>query len=402
MIILQINASYGLGSTGHIVEDIKSIVEQEQGICYVAYPLVREDLRNEPNGYRIGNWIDHKLHAVLCRFYGKQAYFSTFPTLRLIRFIKKIKPDVIHFHNLHSNYINLPLLLKYIASTNTKLLLTLHDCWFFTGGCFHYTRIGCKAWQSDCGNCPKRLCDTPAFLGDRSSRILLDRKKLFSAVKNLTVVGVSNWIAGEARKGLFHGRAIKVIHNGVDVSVFKPTESDIKKRYQIEDKFVILGPASKWFEEANKDALDYFMNQLEADECLILFGCTVPQKVMPSNIIQLGFTNNREELAALYTTADVFVNLTHEDSLSMINLESQACGTQVLTYGNTGAKETVDGVFSRIVETDDYVSLLKQVREIKASRSSKSREGCIAFIRENFEKQRSCNKYIELYRSLCQ
>lgn len=397
MVVLQIEASYGLGSTGNITLDLKKRIEQEGWKCYVASPLIREDLRKDPYVYKVGNWLDHKLHAILSRLYGKQSYYSHVPTIRLIRFIKSIKPDVIQFHDLHSNYINLNLLLGYIAKTNIRLVVTLHDCWFFTGGCFHYTNAHCNRWQLACGNCPKKLQDTPAYLCDRSAQILKDRYRCFGKIKDLKIVGVSNWIAEESKKSVFRGRDVCAIHNGVDMDVFKSTESDIRRELQIENKFVILGPASKWLDGSNAQALNYFAENLQDDECLVLFGCRTKRDDIPNSIIQYGFTNSREELAALYTAADVFVNLTHEDTLPFINLEAQACGIRVITYCNTGAKETVDGVYSKSVETDDYISMLKEIREMKASCKHEPVSGCIEFVRRHFEKNSNYKRYIDLY-----
>ena len=105
MRILQINAVYGHGSTGTIVRDIEQLCVHRGIECFVASPDPM--VKKAENGYLIGNTFDHKLHALLCRISGKQAYFSHFPTWNLCRYISRIKPDVVHLHNLHSNFIQL-------------------------------------------------------------------------------------------------------------------------------------------------------------------------------------------------------------------------------------------------------------------------------------------------------
>ena len=130
MKVLQINAVYGSGSTGVIVKDIENAITDCGGKAFVAYQ--RAPFK-PVNSYRIGNALDWKMHALYSRVFGKQAYFSKCATKKLLKWIDEVSPDVIHLHNLHSNYINLPMLLKYVAKKNIATVVTLHDCWFFTG-----------------------------------------------------------------------------------------------------------------------------------------------------------------------------------------------------------------------------------------------------------------------------
>ena len=188
MKVMQINAVYGIGSTGVIVKDIHEL-SQKSGIeSYVSYstsPIANTDIKN---GYIIGSKLGKKVHAAFSRVGGKQAYFSRYATGKLIAYIKQVKPDIVHLHNLHSNFVHLNKLLNYLAKADIKTVITLHDCWFYTGGCFHYTFAGCDKWLDKCGNCPKKKQDTPAYLYDASAGILSDRKKHFGKFKNLTTL----------------------------------------------------------------------------------------------------------------------------------------------------------------------------------------------------------------------
>lgn len=398
MKVLQINAVYGHGSTGTIVRDIEQLCEQNGIECYVASPDPK--VKEAKRGYVIGNILDYKLHALLCRINGMQGYFSHIPTWNLCKYIDQIKPDVVHLHNLHSNYIHLNILLKHLAKRDIKTIITLHDCWFFTGGCFHYTNIGCDRWQHQCGECPKRMMDTKAYLGDSSSSILSDRTKYFNDVKDLTIIGVSDWIINEARKSKIKAKRFLTIHNGVDLNVFKPWKSDLKKRLNVEDKFVILGPASKWFQDINRATLNYYINNLPSDTVLLLFGCTEKKEGMPNNVIQVPFTRNREELASLYSSADVMVNCSREDTLSTINLESQACGTPIVTYEATGPLETVDGECGFAVETGNYQKLFEDAMKVKDKGKMAYSNLCISFIKANYNIAVRYDDYIGLYSQL--
>ncbi len=395
MKVLQINAVYGHGSTGVITRDIEQLCESSGIECYVASPHF--GVCEARRGYKIGGLFDKKLHALLSRINGKQAYFSRWATRRLLKFIDKIEPDVVHLHNLHSNYIHLNMLLQYLSKKDIRTIVTLHDCWFYTGGCFHYTAAGCMRWLEGCGHCPKKMQDIPAYLWDCSASILADRKKYLLAIPRLTMTGVSEWISNEAKRTFLADTPVVTIRNGVDLDVFKPTPSDFRSRLGLEDKYIILGPASKWLQPVNKSALIYFSEHMQADEVLLLFGATDCSLSMPKNVRLYGYTKDREELSALYTCADVFVNTTREDSLSLINVEAQACGTPVITFDATGPKETVDGACGFAVNTGACDQLYDGVMRIRGLGKAKLGGLCRSFIAKNFEIRKNYCKYISLY-----
>ena len=393
MKVLEINAVYGHGSTGTIVRDIEHMCLSNGIECYVASP--DKSVLNSKNGYVIGNTLDHKLHAILCRVNGRQAYFSRLATRALLGYIGRLQPDVVHLHNLHSNYINLNMLLKYLAMNDIRTIVTLHDCWFYTGGCFHYTAVGCDKWLYSCGSCPKKMEDTPAYLCDCSSMILADRKRYLNAIPRLTVTGVSDWMISEGKKTFFGNRECLSIRNGIDLNVFKPTESDLRKRLGLENKYVILGPASKWFLPINRPTLDYFVENMKSDEILLLFGARQEVADLPAKVVSFGYTKDRTELAALYSIADVFVNVTREDSLSLINVEAQACGTPVVTYNQTGPKETVDEINSFSVKVGAMEQLYKKVCLIRQNMTN--HKSIRQFVTSNYDLNQTYQDYVSLY-----
>ena len=402
MKVLQINATYGDGSTGTIVRDIQQCCENNGIECYVAYSISHMPKSQIKNGYKIGSIIDKKIHALLSRIYGMQGCFSFLSTLLFLKYVEILSPDIVQLHNLHSNYINVNMLLKYLAKHDIATVVTLHDCWFFTGGCFHYTNANCYRWQEKCGNCPKRFQDFPAYLGDKSDKILKDRYKYFDAIKNLTIVGVSNWITEECQKSVFKNRNCVTIYNGVDISIFKPTSSDLRKKYRIEDKFVILGPASKWLDPINKEVLFEISKGVDENSVLFLFGCKDRLKDLPSNVITMGFVSSKEQLAQVYSMADVFVNCTREDTLPTINLEAQSCGLPVITFDNTGAKETVDGKCGFTVATGNAEELLDIINLVKDKKIEISKDAVRLRIELIFQKNSNYIKYINLYKKILQ
>lgn len=397
MKIVQINAVHGYGSTGVIVRDLQDICIKNGIECLVAYSQSKGGVNN---GYKMGNVLSNKLHAVLSRISGKQGYFSTLSTFHFLSFLDKYKPDIIHLHNLHGCYINLPILLKYAVKREISVVVSLHDCWFYTGGCSHYTAVGCMKWLEHCGDCPKRYQETPAYFRDGSSKILSDRRTLFGNIKNLVAVGVSKWITEEAHKTVFKDARCIVIHNGIDTDFFHPVDSDFRSKNNLADKKVILAPANKWFLEINRETFDYFASHLADDMCMVFIGIGCDESRLTKNMINIGFVSSRETIREIYSAADVMVNCTREESLSLLNVEVQSCGTPVITYANTGVSETVDNKVSFAVENGNAKVLWKKTLEVLEIGKMQVKEDCVAWVKESFNKDKNYMTYINLYSSM--
>ena len=399
MKVMQINAVYGVGSTGVIVEDLHKLSFSNGIDSYVSYSTTNKNPAEIPNGYKIGGAFGKKIHSVLSKLEGKQAYFSRFSTMRLIKQIVKVNPDVVHLHNLHSNYVHLNMLLNFLAKKEISTIITLHDCWFYTGGCFHYTSDKCFKWLEKCEDCPKRYLGTPAYLRDASSEILADRKKYFSKFNNLTIVGVSDWIADEARKSHLKKHEICTIHNGLDKEWFVNTPSDFREKYNLQDKFLILAVAVKWTNPHNKEFVSDVLEKLPEDCVVVMIGCKDEIKdSWPSNVLPLSYIKDRDELRKIYSACDVFANCTQGDSMSLINVEVQSCGTPIVTFRNTGAQETVDNKCSFSVETGNVNDFLDAIFMIKEKGKDAFSEDCHKWATENFDRDKNYLKYINLYK----
>lgn len=381
------------------MREIQSCCEANGIEGYVAYSIADRPDAEIPRGYRIGNPLTAKWHAFISRVIGKQAYANRISTWRFLRWLDKVNPDVVHLHNLHSNYIHLNMLLRYLAKRDIATVVTMHDCWYFTGGCMHYASVGCNRWKSSCGHCPKWR-QIPSYCFDRTHSVLGDRKKYLSAIPRLTMVGASEWIANEMKQSLLKDLDITFIHNGFDLDVFKPTPSEKRKELGLEGKYVILGPATKWLLPINKPTLDYFVYQMSSDTVLLLFGSSSVDHSLPKNVIQIGYTKSPKEMAALYSMADVMVNCSREDTLSSLNLECQACGTPVVTYDATGSKETVDGVCGFAVPTGNVKVLWSRVHEIQSISKISLTDQCRKWVLKNFGKKDNYEKYIKLFQKL--
>ncbi len=399
MKVLQINATYGVGSTGLIMRDIGNALTSSGHEAYFAYQTA---VAPPEKGYRVGSAFDRKRHALLCRIFGGQGFYSRRATGKLCRYIDEVSPDVVHLHNLHSNYVHLTKLLAYLAERDIPTVITMHDCWFFTGKCFHYVDVGCERYRSACGNCPKKKEAPASLIFDRSSRDLDRKISALKAIPRLYLVGCSDWICGEARGSRLAGCDIRRIYNGVDVSVFSPTDgAQTRVAYSLGEKKVILGMANKWLSDANGQLVRDVCASLPHDRVLCIIGCTEEQKkrLEPygDRVRAIGYVSDRLELARLYAAADVFVNPTRADTLPTVNMESICAGTPVVTYDVGGSPELIDPQTGAVVPEGDVSGMIHAIDTVLAEEMI----DCARTGKERFDKTKCYEQYIDLYRMIC-
>ena len=396
MKVLQINAVYGFKSTGVIVKDIGDTLVQNGDEAYFAYQTTNQNIEN---GYLIGNKIDWKLHALHARLFGKQGYASKGATRKFLNWIDKIQPDIVHFHNLHSNYINLNMLCNHLANKNIPVVITMHDCWYFTGKCTHYAAVKCDKWQESCGKCSLNKSEQPSFFFDVTKKVLKDKTEHLLKLKNLTFVGCSEWIANQARKSKLKSANIQVIYNGVDTSIFTPHENNIKKELGIANEFVIMGMADKWCAEQNYEIVKKLIDSQDKETKIIIVGCKEAQReyfAQFDNVIPLGYITDRNRLADIYAAADVFVNLTRADTLPTVNMESICCGTPVITFDCCGSPELVSEGCGYIVAEGDFNDLIFKIENIKNIPLLFD----VLEQQKRFDKNECYKKYLEIYKSI--
>lgn len=343
MKVLFINTVCGVGSTGRICTDIADMLSAQGHDCKIAYGRGVVPERYSNYAVRIGSDKSVKFNALKARLFDNEGFNAKAETLQFISWVRTYDPDVIHLHNLHGYYLNIEILFDYLKNCGKKIIWTLHDCWAFTGHCTHFQYPHCDKWQTECDKCGRKK-DYPKAYFTHAQRNFNKKKQIFCGVDNLTLVTPSEWLARLVKESFLKEYPIKVIHNGIDLSVFKPTECDFREKFGLQDKKIILGVAGVW---DKRKGLDDFLKLSESlkdnDEYrIVLVGLTDKQvKKMPKNIIGINRTNNTAELAGLYTTADVLFNPTYEDNYPTVNLEAQACGTPVITYATGGSVESV-------------------------------------------------------------
>lgn len=365
---LFINSVCGIRSTGRIVTDLADDFIKKGHTCAIAYG--REDAPDKYKAisYRIGTAFNIKVNALKARIFDNEAFNAKKQTKKFIKWANDYNPDVLWLHNLHGYYINIDLLFRWIKSRpQMEVRWTLHDCWSFTGHCSHFDFVGCNRWKTECFGCPEKKEYPKSFLFDNSKKNYQRKKNLFCGVKDMTLITPSKWLADLVKKSFLAEYDVEIVHNKIDAEIFVPTNSDFRDKHSLNDKFIILGVASAWTQRKGMEDFLKLSELLDSSYAIVMVGLTKAQiKTMPNNILCIEKTNSKKELAEIYTAADVFLNLTYEDTYPTVNLESQACGAICLTYRTGGSVESV-GV-ENIVERGDIFSIVKKLEELKAKK----------------------------------
>lgn len=388
------------GSTGTIMRGILDAAKEKMAVEYISFYGNYGSRKDCPQTYagslRYGYRIENLCNALVSRVTGFHNVLSIFGTLSLIKKIDAFKPDIIHLHNLHLWTICLPLLFHYIKKQQIKTIWTLHDCWSFTGQCPHFTMAKCDKWKTGCHDCPQ-IHVYPSSMVDRTRTMWKLKRKWFTGVEDMTIVTPSEWLAGLVRQSYLKEYPVKVIHNGIDLNVFHPVESDFRQKHHLEDKYILLGVAFGWGKRKGLDVFIELSKRLDERFQIVLVGTNDEiDKQLPANIISVHKTNNQKELAEIYSAADLFVNPTREENYPTVNMESIACGTPVLTFNTGGSPEIPDDKTGYVVDVDDIDEMEKQIIRICTAKIF-STDDCLKRAKA-FDAVKKFQEYIGLYR----
>lgn len=407
MKILLINEVYGTLSTGRTAAQLKAYMEKQGHTCLAAYAYGKKGGDGEDGYYRIGSAAGRKLHALLSRISGLQGYYSTHGTKGLIRFIRLQKPDIVQLSNVHGSYLNFNLLLKFLASQDIPVVVILHDCWFYTGRCTHYTVNGCYQWRTGCKKCPNNRNTLPSWFFDRSSKMWKDKRERFTQLNRLAVIGVSDWITRQAECSFLKDAfLLKRIYNGIDLEVFKPMEAgDIRRNLGLLDKFVILSAASIWSDAKGLKGFLKLAALLRKEpagkDCVILLIGNMPGDLtLEDNVKILPAVKNPTSLARLYNAGDVFVSLSKEESFGKTVAEAIACGTPAIAFATTALPELVGKNCGHLVADNTLRGIYRNILAVKAKGKAYYSSHCTAYARHHFSKETCGQEYLKVYEKL--
>lgn len=400
--LLQINVTANWGSTGKIAEQIGLTAMRHGWDSYIAYGRMMNPSKSKL--IKIGSQKDVYMHYAASRFIDSEGLLSKKATQSLIGKIAQIKPTIVHLHNIHDHYLNYPLLFKYLASSNIPVIWTQHDNWAITGSCC-YVPEGCEKWKVGCNECILRR----GIKLDNSKRNYILKKDLFTSIKSMTIVPVSEWLGNLMQNSFLSRNKVQVIHNGIDIKTFAPnTNSSIRKRFFIGDKKIVLGVASEWSVRKGLSDLIKLSSFLPKEEYIILIvgkllGAKAEQHEGGCEMVFIDRTQNITELVEIYSSAMVYVNPTYQDNYPTTNLEAMACGTPVITYDTGGSPEAVTNETGWVIEQNNIHGIAKIIKELSSMSKEErliQRKKCRERAEKHFDKDICFNEYLRLYNSL--
>lgn len=390
MKIVQINATASSGSTGKITLAVSKLLTEKGVENYILYSLGES---KAPNAIRFMNSTEGKIQALSSRVFGHYGFTSKKATKRVIKVLEKIEPDIVHLHNLHSHDLHLGLLFRYFKEKKIKLYWTFHDCWAFTAYCPYFDLAECEKWKSSCQHCSQRKQFSWFF--DRSKALYQRKKELFSGL-DLTIITPSAWLADLVSQSFLCDYPVRVINNGIDLDVFRPRESDFRQKHGLENKFVLLGVAFGWGKRKGLDVFRFLAERLDDSFRIVLVGTNDDiDKMLPKSILSIHRTENQEELAAIYSAADLFVNPTREENYPTVNMESLACGTPVVTFRTGGSAEMLSDTCGAVVPRGDMEAMLEKIMTIAKDKPF-TKEACLEKAKD-FDAMTRYREYVSLY-----
>lgn len=408
MRIVQINYTYGNGdSTGRSTKEMHQWLRKKGYDSYVFVAEISENIINlsKQKVYIFSSKIDRKIHAAFSRVTGLQGYFSIISTVQLISKLKSINPQIVVLRVLHSNCVNFPILFHYLSKQNITTVLVLHDCWYFTGHCCHYTDAKCENWKKDCDKCFQEKNWNPSWFFDTAKKCLSDKRKWYTKIGELGVVGVSDWITHEAEKSILrHANIIKRIYNWIDMSVFYPQNmEELRKKYQIKtNATVLIAVASRWdIAKGFREIVAIAHSHPDWEIFLVGYVQNEIKKDLTYNITQVGMVENIYTLAEYYAIADVFVNPSVQETFGKTTAEALCCGTPVVVYNTTACAELVSDRCGKVVNYGNEMEYINAVDYVVEKGKNYYMQACLNFAKNNFDMECNISQYVKLFKNLC-
>ena len=395
MKLIQINTVCNT-STGRIMGDIQ---REAMHRGYDALSLLgRRKPFADLSCAKYGGFFSFWLHVAVNTLFDRQGFASVWHTKRMVQRIRKEAPDIIHLHNLHGYYLNLPILFRYLHEEyKGRIFWTFHDCWPFTGHCPYFTMVGCQRWKSGCAHCPNRKNYPGSFLVDASARNYAYKKKIFNGFQDLTVIVPSRWMQELVAESFMKNYPCEVVFNGIDRETFVYTRADgLCDKYSIpRDKKILIGVANVWDRRKGLEDFLKLSGELPEEYRILLVGLSELQiRGLPENVTGIRRMENRRELAALYSMAEIFINPSREESFSLVTAEALSCGTPVIVLATSAVKELVTEGNGVVIEDTEVSTYLKAIADIEAAGLKRDK---VAETAIRYDRKKMAERIVSLY-----
>ena len=341
------------------------------------------------------------------RIFKKLTYYlandlDLFPSGQIFKMPEFKSADIIHCHNLHSNYFNLNTLEK--ISAVKPVVWTFHDMWPLTAHCAHSFNGVLK--NNGFFTCP--ALDIYPPIAWHNEKYLEGKKTKIYANSNFYIVAPSKWLAEKVSQSILKNKLLSVIYNGIDGSVFKPYNKQEcrqslnlpagKKIILIVAKRGQLNPwkGGNWAQEtikAFKDSPGIFFVDLGGDA-----------NFNTDKVKTVSFLNNQEILAKYYSAADMLLYPSLADNCPLVVLEAMACGLPIVSFNTGGIPELVEhkinGYIAEYKNQKDMETSVKYLLNLPPWEIEKIKQYSINKIKNGFTVEKMTDQYIRLYETI--
>ena len=363
MKILHINCS-DRGSTGKIVADISSYADKCGNESFLCTPHVTSEsaiIKKKKVCVRYEQGVYRRISSVLGLRYG----FAPIPTAKILRYIKKIKPDVVHLHSINCSMVNIYKLLEFLKKNDIPTVVTNHAEFFYTGSCSH--AYECDKWMTGCGSCADFKKQAASRFFDRTATAWSKMKTAFEGFKRIKIVSVSPWVMERSEKSpIMDGIDQCTVQNGLNIEVFSAVDGqEIRNKYNIKDNEKILLCVAAFFSPCLHDNVkgsEYLVDiarrvQPYNIRVLVIGPYSTLPEDLPENLVTVGPVYDQNELAKYYSAADLSIITSKRETFSMPVAESLCCGTPIVGFKAGGPESIAIKEFSELFEQGDISGL---------------------------------------------
>lgn len=366
MNVLIINSVASYGSTGSIALSFYKYLNEhghETKLCYGRGTSCDDDnivlLQNKTNFY---------YHVFMSRIFGNQGFYSNNSTRKLIKIIKKNKPDVIYLMNIHGYYLNYIKLFNFLIAEDIPVVYVMFDEYAMTGKCCF--TLGCTKYKTECDQCPQVHEYPNSYFIDKSKKIFNDKNEIYKQFERIVFVSVPYTINKAKSSKLLSNKKLLQLDEGIDlINTYYPRKStDLKNKLKIsDDKVIILNVAP--FSNPRKGAV-YFLEAarlLEEDDKFLFIhvGFDVDIKICPDNFIPISYVYDKNELAEYYSIADLFFVTSIAETIPNTAMQALACGTPICGYDIEGIPQIAPEPYGKYIEPMNVLEMVNTIKKVK-------------------------------------
>lgn len=399
--VVTINCMINEGSTSKIIKDVEKLTQNECEFyhCYQIGP------KGDEKNYLVSPWNITRFYFVLSRLTGLKYGVGNIPTKFLLKYIDKIKPDIIHIHCPNFYSINLYRLFRHLKKKKYPVLITNHAEFFYTGNCAHAD--DCNGYLTGCHNCERVFDKKYKYIFNRTAYEWRKMKEAFTNAPNFMMTVVSPWQYKRIQTSpLTENVSVKIVENAANSTVFKKKEVDCLKYQSLMNygKRIILNVTSNFSDDINDMKGGYYLLKIAKmlPECLFVIAGNHNIEDMSQigeNVILLGNIKNQEQLSEYYNIADLVLVTSKKETFGMSCAESMLCGTPVIGFGAGGTETIALPEYSEFVkfgEVEKVVSLIEKWENRKSDISDELAEQ--AKVRYSIE--RMANEFLKIYKEI--